>query len=92
MYNITIYITSGGTRSPVTVLLIINCLYLLFETLGRPGRLKPHPQLTFFPYKQETRDTEGLLYPKRAPQGPVQFQYEVVKRLKIIPKSFRFCP
>lgn len=57
MHQIVIYIPSGGTRSPVTIL-IIKCLSLGFGTLGRSGRLKPF-------YKQETGHREGLLYLER---------------------------
>ena len=40
MHQIVICVLSRGTRSPVTVVLIISCLSLLFGTLGRPTRSK----------------------------------------------------
>ena len=38
-----IYLPSGGVRSFVTVVLIINCLILLFGSQGGPRSLKPPP-------------------------------------------------
>ena len=52
MHQIVIHFLLGGTRSPVVLVLITDCLSLLFEIQGRPWRPKH-----FFSYKQEV---EGL--------------------------------
>ena len=59
--------------------LIINYLNLLIGTQGRSGRLET------VPYKQETGDTERLLYPG-APQCPAWFhlQYIVINFYRLL--------
>ena len=66
-----IYVPSGGTRSPVTVVLIINCLCLLSGTVGKSPRLK-----IFFFCEQETGDLEGLLSWERS-QRVLLFHFHV---------------
>ena len=57
-----IYLPSGGVRSFMTVVLIINCLILLFGTQGRPRSLKTSP---FFFLEKEQGGTKGILYLER---------------------------
>ena len=57
MYQIIIYISSGGTRV-LWLYCPIKCLSLLFGIWGVPKRLK---SFLFFNYKQETEDMEELL-------------------------------
>ena len=40
MHQIAVSIPSGGTTSPVPLVVVINCLSMLFGTQGRPRRLK----------------------------------------------------
>ena len=49
-------VSPGGVGSPVTTVLILNCVSRLFGTRGRPRGLRP-----FF-YKQEMGRTEGFVY------------------------------
>ena len=56
MHQIAVSIPSGGTTSPVTLVVVIDCLSMLFGTQGRPRRLK---SFFFFSPKQEVGAMEG---------------------------------